>query len=402
MISRLMRVAILGCMISVALTGCWDIRTANQYVIVSSAAVMNGEKSNYHVYLQIINTMEFVAGKRRGDATTYVLDGEGNTMNEAFFQIEQKAGRKLELSHTMLLMLDEKLLSDEKGLLFFDFLESMADIRNDIQMVVAHRIPASDLNKIVSPSVTVSAGKIRYELDSVQKNWGGTPNVHLREFIRDITSEGKQPMLSSVTIEHPSPKAYNTDVLKSTVQPTQILVDGTAVMKRAKLLGFLSVEETRDLLWAQNKLKLTSLTVPCESDQYMQVQIKHSTSDVNVNYANHRPIVRIRIFVEGDVTENQCQSIRLDKMNGFNKADAIAERMIKQSVEGTIQKVQKEYGVDIFGFGERLMRTHYRMFNKVKNDWDQQFAQAEVKVAVKAKIQSNGIISKSFLNDIPE
>ncbi|MWC30823.1 Ger(x)C family spore germination protein [Paenibacillus sp. MMS18-CY102] len=402
MIRRTIMIILLGSLISVALTGCWDIRTANQYVIVSSVAVMNGEKFNYHVYLQIINTMEFASGKRRGNATTYVLDGEGNTMNEAFFKIEEKAGRKLELSHMMLLMLDEKLLTDEKGLPFFDFLESMADVRNDIQMVVAHRIPASEPNKILIPMVTVSVGKIRYELDSVAKNWGGTPNVHLKDFIRDITSDGKQPVISSVTIEHPSSKAFNTEVLKDTVQSTQIIADGTAVMKRAKLLGFLTVEETRDVLWAQNKIKQTSLTVPCESDKYVQVQILHSDSHVKVDYANHRPNVRIQINVKGDISENQCRTIRLDKINGYSKTESITEQMIKKGVEGTIEKVQKEYGSDIFGFGEQMMRQHYRSFNKVKSDWDQEFVKAKVTVAVKAKIQSNGIVSKSFLNDIPK
>lgn len=389
------------CMFSLVVTGCWDMRSANEYAIVSSMSVTIGDQANYHVYLQMVNALEFTSARSIGNSTTYSIDAEGNTMDEAFSRVEQKTARKLELSHMMLLILDEKLLATDKGLLFFEFLESIKDIRNDIQLVASHRIAASEYIKLYFPETRVSAVKIRMGLDSVESNRGGSPNTNLKQFITAITSEGRQPVMSSITIKHPSEQQQTVDVGKSTASPTELIVDGTAVMRRAKLVGYLNTEETRDLLWIQDQIKNTSLTVQCGEDQYAQVRIGRSKTYLNVDYSDNRPKIKISINVEGAISENQCKSIMLNKISGFEQIRKLTEGEIQSHVEATVAKVQKKFGVDIFGFGEELMRSHYRVFKKVKSQWDEEFVRAELTVDVKAAIMRDGMISENLLQDIP-
>lgn len=400
MVRQIVVMLILG-MLSLVATGCWDMRSANEYVIVSSMSVSTGDGANYHVYLQMINALEFTSNRATGSTPTYSIDAEGNTMDEVFSRIEQKTARKLELSHMMLLILDAKLLETDKGLLFFEFLESMKDIRNDIQLIVSHRVAASEFTKLYFPENRVSIVKIRMGLDSVEANWGGSPNTNLKQFIAAITSEGRQPVMSSVTMKLPSKQQQSVDAGKSTDSPTELVIDGTAVMRRAKLVGFLNTEETRDLLWIQNRIKNTSLTVQCEEGQYAQVRIGRSKTQLNVDYIDDRPKVRIRINVEGAVSENQCESIGLSKISGFEQIRKLTEKAIQSHVEATVAKVQKKYGVDIFGFGEKLMGSHYQAFKKVKAHWDDEFVKAEVAVDVKAAIMRDGMISENLFRDIP-
>ncbi|MNB82128.1 Spore germination protein B3 precursor [compost metagenome] len=389
------------CMFSLVLTGCWDMRSANEYIIVSSMSVTAGDQANYHVYLQMINPLEFASDRAKGNSPTFSIDAEGNTMDQAFSRIERMAARKLELSHMMLLIMDAKLLATDKGILFFEFLESMKDIRNDIQLAVAHQVAASEFTKLYFPENRVSAVKIRMGLNSVETNWGGSPNTNLKQFITAITSEGRQPVMSSMTIEHPSERQHAVDAGKNTDSPTEMISDGTAVMRRAKLVGYLNTEETRDLLWTQDSIKNTSLTVPCGEDQYVQVRIGRSRTHLDVDYDGNRPKIRIRINVEGTVSENQCKRIMLRKISGFDQVRKLTEKEIQDHVEATIAKVQKKYGVDIFGFGEELMRSHYQAFKKVKSHWDDEFVKAEVSVEVKAEIRRDGMTSENFLQDIP-
>lgn len=398
--ARVLLAMVLGAF-GLLLSGCWDMRTPAQYVIVSSMSVTTGEHSNYHVYLQTINSLEFASGKARGNSPTLSVDAEGNTIDEAFGRIEQRTSRKLELSHMMLLVLDTKLLATDRGILFFDFLESMKDIRNDIQIVAAHRVPASEFSKLYFSDNRVSAAKIRLGLDMVESNWGGTPNSNLKNFIQAITSEGREPVISSVTIDNPSAKSYGVDAGKRSDAPTRIITDGTAVMRRAKIVGHLNTEETRDLLLAQDQIKKTSLTVMCASRKYVQVRIESSDTRVNVRYANNRPKIRIDISVKGGISENQCQTVQLNKAAGYDTVRTLTEQTIQKHVETTIKKVQKEYGVDIFGFGEILMRSHYRTFKKVKAHWDDEFARADVTVKAEAEIMRDGTSAKSYFEDIP-
>ena len=45
-----------------------------------------------------------------------------------------------------------------------------------------------------------------------------------------------------------------------------VVIDSMALFSKDKLEGFLSVEDTRNYLWTQNKLKRTTLTVPCDNE----------------------------------------------------------------------------------------------------------------------------------------
>lgn len=388
-------------MLSLVLSGCWDMRSASQYIIVSSMSVTTGEHANYHVYLQVINAIEFTANKGKGNAPTLTFDAEGNTMDEVFSRIERKTSRELELSHMMLLIMDSKLLEADRGILFIEFLETMKDIRNDIQFAVAHKVPAAEFAKMYFPDNQVSAVKIRFAIDSVDNKWGGSPDTTLKQFIGDITSEGRQPVISSITIEKPSKKSHEVDVGKNVDTQTEIVTDGTAVMRRGKLIGFLDTEETRNMKWVEDKIKYTSLSMQCDKGQFVQVRIDRSKTRLKVDYANNRPKVSIQIDAAGRVSENQCQSIHLSKLSGYDQVRKLTEQAIQTQVEGTVTKVQKKYGVDLFGFGEQLMRNHYPAFKKVKSHWDDEFAKAEVTVKVNAEIFRDGMTSDNFLQDIP-
>lgn len=399
--ARWWSILLLLVIVGLALTGCWDMRSASQYVVVSSMSVTTGEQANYHVYLQVVNSLEFTSSKEKGNAPTLAFDAEGNTMDEVFSRIERKTSRELELSHMMLLIMDSKLLTSDHGLLFIEFLETMKDIRNDIQLVAAHKVSASEFAKLYFPDNQVSAVRIRFAIDSVDNNWGGSPDTTLKQFIGDITSEGRQPVISSITVERLSEKAHSVESGKSVDTQTEIVTDGTAILRRGRLVGYLDTEETRNMKWVEDKIKHTSLRIQCEKEHFVQVRIDRSKTRLNVEYANDRPKVTIQIHVGGKISENQCSSIRLSKLSGYDQVRMMTEKAIQSQVEETIAKVQNKYGVDIFGFGEQLMRNHYQTFKKVKSHWDDQFVKADVNVKVKAEIFRDGMTSDNFLQDIP-
>ena len=72
--------------------------------------------------------------------------------------------------------------------------------------------------------------------------------------------------------------------------------------------------------------------------------------------------------------------------------------MLKKIVLGTIKTVQKDYGIDIFGFGEVVARQDYKNFKKVKDDWDEAFKDAEIDVGVNIKIRRAGIRTKGVFD----
>jgi spore germination protein len=61
-------------------------------------------------------------------------------------------------------------------------------------------------------------------------------------------------------------------------------------------------------------------------------------------------------------------------------------------VNRTTKKMQKEYKVDVGGFGNQL-RIHYpKVWEKEKKDWDQKFSKVPIEYNVNVKIQDYGMV----------
>ena len=88
----------------------------------------------------------------------------------------------------------------------------------------------------------------------------------------------------------------------------------------------------------------------------------------------------------------------MDDPDTYKKIEELTNQYVKEHVLGTIKTVQKDYGVDIFGFGEVVSRQDYKNFKKVKDHWDEAFKDAEIDVAVNIKMRRAGIRTKGVFD----
>lgn len=70
-------------------------------------------------------------------------------------------------------------------------------------------------------------------------------------------------------------------------------------------------------------------------------------------------------------------------------------------MEKTIKKTQ-QLGTDIFGFGEAVHRADPTYWNKVKDNWEQEFKQVVPHLNVVAKVRGTGTMGDSVVNDVKE
>ena len=108
------------------------------------------------------------------------------------------------------------------------------------------------------------------------KLWGSTPAVKINDFIQALTSPGRQPVMTAVRIQGEPKKGESVDNMKKSHPDAIVAIDSMALFHRDKLVGFLSVEDTRNYLWTQNKLKRTTMSVPCGKDRYASIRITNS------------------------------------------------------------------------------------------------------------------------------
>ncbi|MED4532077.1 Ger(x)C family spore germination protein [Metabacillus fastidiosus] len=379
------------------LTACWDHKELNDIGIVSGIAVEKGERDKYRFTVEVINASELSKQGAQGNTPVISYSLEGNSIAELTKKVTKGLMRSPEYSHTRVVVIDEEIAKE--GLLeFLDFFERTGEIRNDFNIFISRGVKASDVITVVDPVQKIPGIKMNTQAQNFFKEWGGDPNVRMTDFIRALTSKGRNPVAQAVTIEGNPAIGKSVENNKEVVPPANFVLDGLAVFKADKLAGVMSVEDTRNYLWTQN-LKRTILTVSCEQDnRYIDIQIISSKTDKNVQYKNGRLYIDIEIDGEAKLLGTQCsQDLKLIKT--MNLYEDYINKEISKMIKGTIEKVQSEYHSDIFGFGEVLRRQDYKSFKKLEDEWNEIFTEAEIKIVSDLHLRRSGIRNRSSITE---
>lgn len=395
---------IVGCVFILA--GCWDRIELNDVSIVTGLAVDEGENSKYRLTIEVVNASQFSKNQMGGEAApalTYSL--EGNTISELLHKMNIGITRRLIFSHTRVLYISENIAG--KGILeFIDFLDRSGQFRNDFNILITKGEKAEEFVKVTYPIQKVPSLKVHKQTQSFNDEWGGDPGVRLTDFISALTSTGRNPVSATLVMKGDPEKGKKSENNMSTSVDTLVELDGMAVFKDDRLLGYLTVDETRNYYWTQ-KLKTTSMSVPCaeegrkpEDDRYIAVTVSETHNKLKVDFKNGRPVLKVKINGETRIEATQCMN-DLTKIDTYKDFEEKINRFVAKDIQETIKKVQTEFGVDIFGFGDAFNRQHHKEYKKVEKKWDEVFSHADVEVDIDLHLRRSGVRGKTFITEIP-
>lgn len=377
------------------LTGCWDRNELSQVMIVTGIAIDTGEEYKFRMSIESIIATEINVRTARGNSPTLVHSVEGDTISELTHKFNVEAMQHHILSHMRLLVISEEV--GKQGILsFLDFFDRDREIRDDFNIIISKGSKAEDVLKITNAYKKSASLSVFPQLDIMHEEWGGTPDIKLNDFIRIYTSKGQAPVLSAMSIKGDIEKGNTVENMKYMVPKAIIKLDSLAAFKGGKLIGYLSLEEVRLLLWVQNKMDKTSISIPCEKkDKYFSVRIQHSKTSVKVKEENETPTFNIKVDMEGALEESGCYE-DFSIAGSFEKLEKLAEEKLKEDLENLITKMKDEYRADIFGFGEILRKEEYKSFKKYHNDWTEGFKRSIINIDFNLEIKRSGLRKNSF------
>ncbi|MED5100048.1 Ger(x)C family spore germination protein [Niallia circulans] len=384
---------ILNCLF--LLTGCWDRKELSEIKLVAGMAIDKGENAKYKLTVEALNAVELNTQTASGNAPTIVEGIEGNTISEITHLLNEYYAQFLVFSHMKILVISEEIA--RSGMLdFIDFLERNREIRDDFNIIIAKDGKAEDILKIVAHYRKASSLKLSPQLDHLLEDWGGDPGMSIIEFISELNLEGKEPVLATVRVKGDVEKGKSMENIMKVTPDAIVVVDSLAIFKKGKLVGFLSMEDSRNYLWIRNKLKTTSLSIKCKQGDYSSVRVTESQTEITSKWKNNKPAIHVGIKAEGYLEGTQCYK-SVDKLGTIEKYEKLVNKVLSQEISYSISHVQSQYESDIYGFGEAMRRQDYDSFMKIKDKWDQEFSKADIKVDVDFVLRRSGIRSKSFL-----
>lgn len=356
------------------LTGC--IRgELDEMVILSAIGIDQTENDKVKLTLALIDTRPTDQQEAKG---IHVYTSEGDTIFDAARALIDKVGKQPIWPYIKIVVLGQS-VTKTNILPYLDFLNRNNAVQPNPYILLAKK-DAGDIIKAKVDFSSIPAVIIEKMLEQ-QGEVAFTPAIKLHQFT--------EMMLSPEQLGY---SAIIDTVKKGKIEMPKI--KNTAVIKEAKWVGVLNVQETRGLLWLKNEVKGGILVIPAlKGTGKIGLEIlDHTKLDIKPKFA-HGTIQEINVDLKSTVSigEMLTEHTALNHKK-IDEIKMIAAQVIKKEILDSIIRA-KEMKVDIYGFGEVVHRTSPAYWKKTKQDWNNQFASIPIKVNVKVDVRNLGLFN---------
>jgi spore germination protein KC len=358
-------------------TGCWDYREIDQLAIVSGIAV--DKSTNGKDYLVSFEVMKISSGGIDSKTTTELIKCEGKTIFEAARNAIVVAGKKLYFSHAKALIISSE-VAKEGTTKVIDFFNRHVETRRDIGVYVSKEKKAYDILEQKNPLSDI----LSLSLDEMQTSGialAKSPTVVLWNYISDLSSEGISAVLPTISINAQSDKPAPQ-------------INGTAIFKKDKLVGFLDGDETNTLLYIQKKAPDGIIVIIKNAENLkVSMEIMNNNIEIKPKVTNGKVLMNISIKMEVAIGENGSSVVFEEENNRIMLEQNVADQL-RSNIVNLVKKVQNDYDSDIFGFGKTIKKELPNEWRKMSKDWDNLFKQVDVEVEAEVKIKNTGLNSR--------
>ncbi|TDG00357.1 Ger(x)C family spore germination protein [Paenibacillus piri] len=378
-------------LISVLLSGCWSRHELNDISIVVGMGIdYIGDK--YKVTVQTVNPGQVAVKRGTSFNASPVVTFEemGATIPEALSRMTVRAPRHLYYAHLRMVILGESTARAGIGK-SLDFLSRNMEMRTDFYFVVARKTSASEILKMNSAMDPIPANNMYTKLETSDKYWSATGSMNLNTLLQDMGMAGKDPTMTGIEIAGDPRKGDKTSNSQYIDPPVILKYAGMAAFKFDRMVGWLDENDTKALNYIQNSVHQTTGVIPCSGGKgKISMQVIRSNAVITPTLRNGKPEFDVHIRLEQDISDVECM-MDLSKASVVNELKRWSDLKVHGLLEKSLQKIQKEYGTDIYGFGNRLHNKYPQVWHEIKN-WNEVFPTVPIRIHVNTILRRMGTV----------
>ena len=367
------------------LTGCWDNVDLADINIVTALGIDKTEDGKIIVTVQVVEpgALQLTSSSQQGAGSFQskpisVKSYQGETIYDALISMKAIVDKRLFLSTTQVLILGERFCKEGINEAL-DFMRRNYNTEYLTDVLVARGVTPEEILKIQSDMDAIPAIYIKETAENTAIR-AKVKRTTLMELFKEIQNVCNQVTIGQIT----------------KVDETTVKTEGTAVFKDGKLVGWLDQYQTRGFLFATNRVKGTVINIPVD-DGRMSIEVMHSSGKMEVKFKDGRPShLSIRVTLEGNIGEYAGEKM-FTSPEGVYELEKLLNREIKKEIMMALNKAQKDYSSDIFGFGEFVHKHHPRYWKEVVDEWDDIFSKLPADIQVNAKIRRGGLMKSPLM-----
>jgi spore germination protein KC len=361
------------------LSGCWNYREIDKLAIVAGVAIDREQETNR--FLMTTEIIDLKSSGKEVEIKSQKIDTEGETIFDAVRNMIKISAKRLYWSHLKVIIISQD-IAKEGVVQVIDLFIRDSETRLETYILISKESTAKELLSQQSVTSEIRAFEMNDMLKS-QKSLAKAPVIEAYKLINTLGSEGVSAVLPAIGIE------------KSAEKKTSEL-SGTAVFKEDKLAGFLESNETKYFLFILDEIKggLLIAEENLEDKQFpVALEILNSKTKIKPFYSNGRISMKIDIRTEAILGE---RGVKEEDVKGEGREGLIlnAEKSLEENIKKVIEKVKKDFGADIFGFGKTLKTEMPTLWKSVAKDWNMVFKNMDVDVKANIEIKNSGFILK--------
>lgn len=375
------------------LTGCYDYKELNSISILSATEI-NKIDDEFIVSAQAINPQ--APDKTANTQAPFIIyTGKGKSIQEAYRNITDQSSKFLYSNHLQILIINEKVAKEDISQVI-DFYMRNPAIRTEFYILIGQN---DNIINVITPIDDISSSSIKEGIENNFKYLGTVNTTTFNELADMYLNPNIEIILPSIKIIHNNEEenknnkeGENLENVENTKVNTTYKLDGFAIFKNNKLQGYLTEEQSKTYNIIQNKINNTILTYECDKSKYMTIEIINSKSSIDIK--NNK--INIKVKMTGNLNEYQCNE-NLNSNKVIENIEKKFEKELSNTLKNNINEIKTTYNSDIFGFLDKIYKTDYQKYQKIKNNWyDSTYQNLELSLKTDISIIAKGNIMEAI------
>ncbi|KEO82525.1 Ger(x)C family spore germination protein [Tumebacillus flagellatus] len=381
-----MAVSLILVLFSLLLTGCWDNRELEERTSVVALAVDREQSQDtdakmVKVAVQIPIPIK-IAGSGGGSAgeggknAVKVMSATGESMADALRQLQQQLNQELFYGHTRVIAVSQDIAEEDMAGII-DAIRRTPQMRRLLWLLVTPG-PAVDL---LNSDPKLEQIPIVYVMDLIENGskQGRIPDITLGHWFIDRSSTGVEPIANLIEPDKQDVKW-----------------EGLAMFHDDKMVGTLNEQESWVLMNLREEqtggnITIVSPIIPKKKNHtdYITVHPKKVHTKTRVTPDGDTFRMTAQVELEVDVIESMGALNFTDEVTFRSVEKALTDEMNKRA-KHLVEKVQKQYKVDVFSLGDKVRARCYDRFEQIPN-WSEVFPKTKIDVKYSVLIRRVGM-----------
>ena len=364
------------------LTGCWDKIEIEDRAFISAVGLdiykgdeiaSDNKPSERELF---VNTYVFPnlnsIGKNASGPKSFILSSVGESSFETSRQLSTRSDKKMFFKHMKTVIIGEELAKNS------DYLKEQLDA------LERHTQIGRKLNLMIAQGTAK-------EIINTEVELGGDIGTYLSELVSKTPDTARYNMLTFGALLESLHTSGNALIPRVVPKGDTVKVAGSGVIKDFKLIGWLGELENRDVMFVKDEFTSDVITVRVK-DIPIPYLITYSSTSKEVKVEDEKIKFIISIEMEGDILQYKLgeESDVLEE-KFFNSVENSVKQQLEREISSTINKIQKEFKVDILGVGDYLSKRKPKLWKNFKDNWEEIFPTVEMIVKVDPKVRRVGL-----------